>query len=101
MINLEDNLIVYRDTTPMIPEGGFVKVLDTSSDDPDSFLVAKISDIAVAEKRHGHDPNSLKNVLIFEHSFWVKKENVKLVNLDKPKSIWQRIIEFFGRKNER
>lgn len=90
-MKVNDLAVVFKETTPHFPEGAVVKILDTSKDDPNTFLVASLEDIGEVEYKNRHDPEGAFYILLQYHSYWIKKENCKRIELEK-KSLWQRIF---------
>ncbi len=91
-MEVDDLILVYKDTTPLILEGGVCKIIDKSGDDPDTFLAVKLEDVGQVEYRYRHDPNAIPIVLMSECGIWVKKENLQVLSLEEPKPWWRRIF---------
>lgn len=88
-MEVNDLVLVYEETTPLLHEGAVAKILDKSGDDPNTILVAKLEDIGEVEYKFRHDVNAVPIILMTEKSVWVDKKNCKLLKLKKP--------GFFGR----
>lgn len=84
---VDDLLIVFKETK-LAEEGAIVKVLDRSIDDPTTFMVVKLEDVSKARGM---------NDLYTRFSFWVNEDDCKKISLERPKSIWSKICDFFGR----
>lgn len=92
-MDINDTILIYENTTPMVPEGSIAKILDKSGDDPTTVLAATLEDIGEVTYKNRHDPNSIPFVLMAEKSFWVNLENCEKLCLEKPKPWWKRIFK--------